>query len=85
MDFLEDYIVKDLIGIIQTYTEECICSRCSRYVDDYVPYSIKVDDRFECVYCIECFVNGCKGVHEKNSLFCKKHAFLENGLGIKYR
>lgn len=85
MDFLEDYIVKDVITIIQKYAEDRICIRCRSDVDEYVPCSIKVDDRFECVYCIECFVNGCKRVHDKNSLFCGKHAFLENGLGTKYR
>jgi hypothetical protein len=85
MDFLEDYIVKDIITIIEKYAKDCICIHCSRYVDDYVPSSLKVDDRFECVYCIECVVNGCKEVHDRNSLFCGKHAFLENGLGTKYR
>lgn len=83
MDFLKDYIVKDVITIIEKYAEDHICIRCRRY--DYVPCSIKIEDRFECVYCIECVVNGCKEVHDKNSLFCGKHAFLENGLGTKYR
>ena len=74
---LEDHLPTDLIRIINGYWRDRVCKDCKKRINNYVPYTIKVSNQFECGYCIECIVNGCKRDHRKNSLFCFKHAFLE--------
>ena len=83
MEILSTYLVADLHPIIHTYYKDKICPHCYDKVEDYRPCSILNDGQFDCIYCIECLVNGCKKSHLKQSLFCSRHVFLENTFSKK--